>query len=541
MKNYKKNLLSGFLLVFALSSFGQANLKLDFFKHFKHGHRKYTNGYFKNPQIEMDVLGNTFVTISPTDYYEFESSSDTGSLLLLLKFDKNGDLKWQKKWKYTDLSFAAFSGLQADDEGGVWVSSPLSLSVKALIDGKSYTTFPEARTSFHFDKDGIFKEMAPLHFACTSELMRGLDGNFYSIGSAGELSSFDKNGKVALKYFKAYYNFSRPEFAIDADGDRAYISTENPGSRNMGDTIYSWSTSSHTLICFDSTGKVKWHRLISNLGYKNEAAGHRMRYDKQGNLYVATNFSRTAPGKSGLFSSGYRAIIYKFDHTGNLIGEFYDTANIGQATMSSEAWLYNDEQGRVNAVFYTFQGYNEQKYPNFTLPAEQSDKMLKVVFDSTFKVQQYFLGPNGGVPGNSMPSHKFCLFSKPNSTAKWFYLPDQTEITLLTNQDVIFMVLDSIGRPASTKNISKENVISIFPNPNNSNFKFALNTIPFNTLEASIYNSNGQLIFNQNLSKSPSGDYNISMPNSTPLPGIYILSIVTDNGIQYREKFEIIE
>ena len=95
MKNYKKNLLSGFLLVFALSSFGQANLKLDFFKHFKHGHRKYTNGYFKNPQIEMDVLGNTFVTISPTDYYEFESSSDTGSLLLLLKFDKNGDLKWQ--------------------------------------------------------------------------------------------------------------------------------------------------------------------------------------------------------------------------------------------------------------------------------------------------------------------------------------------------------------------------------------------------------------------------------------------------------------
>jgi hypothetical protein len=167
--------------------------------------------------------------------------------------------------------------------------------------------------------------------------------------------------------------------------------------------------------------------------------------------------------------------------------------------------------------------------------------MLKVVFDSTFKVQQYFLGPNGGVPGNSMPSHKFCLFSKPNSTAKWFYLPDQTEITLLTNQDVIFMVLDSIGRPASTKNISKENVISIFPNPNNSNFKFALNTIPFNTLEASIYNSNGQLIFNQNLSKSPSGDYNISMPNSTPLPGIYILSIVTDNGIQYRGKFEIRE
>ncbi|MCL9981454.1 MAG: hypothetical protein NBV77_08430 [Bacteroidia bacterium] len=88
MKNYKKNLLSGFLLVFALSSFGQANLKLEFFKHFKHGHRKYTNGYFKNPQIEMDVLGNTFVTISPTDYYEFESYSDTGSLLLLLKFDK---------------------------------------------------------------------------------------------------------------------------------------------------------------------------------------------------------------------------------------------------------------------------------------------------------------------------------------------------------------------------------------------------------------------------------------------------------------------
>ena len=530
-------------LIIILASFnvayGQVELKLDFYKHFKYGHQKFTNGYFKNPQIEMDFLGNVFIAISTTDYYEFETDKDTGSLILLMKFDKDGNLKWKQKWKYTDLSFAAFTGLQADDNGGVWTKGPLNLAVEVKIDEKKYNTFPNARTSFHFDQNGNFDKMAPMHFACNSELIKGLDGNYYSIGNSGELSSFDTNGKAVLDYFKPFYNLNRPEFAISANGDRAFVTIDPSGSRNMFDTVYSWSSYAHTVICFDSSGKVKWHRLIKDVGWQNEAAHHRARYDKQGNLYVASNFSKNTPGKSGLFSGGYRAIIYKFDTKGALVGEFYDTTNIGNFKMSSEAWLYNDEQGRINAVIYTYNGYNEQHYPNINLTAEQSGKMLKVVFDSNFNATQYFLGPRVGVPGNSMPSNKFCMFHKTYSVDNKYRLPDNTEISLMSNEDMVFMVLDSIGRPASTHTLQEPNQLSVIPNPNHGDFKIKLFNDQFKELNIKIYNSNGQLILDETTTRNKAGEYTISLAKSSRISGCYFISVKTDTGVQYQEKIMV--
>ena len=384
--------------------------------------------------------------------------------------------------------------------------------------------------------------MAPLHFASRTELIKGLDGNYYSMGNSGELSSFDDDGNVALEYFKAYYKFSRPEFAISKDGDRAYISTDgHGGSRDMYDTVYNWSTNAHTIICFDSAGKVKWHRLITDVGFQNEAADHRARYDLQGNLYVATNFSKNTPGKSGLFSSGYRAIIYKYNKKGNLVGEFYDTTNIGDLSMSSEAWLYNDEKGRVNAVIYTFAGFDEQHYPNINLTAEESSNVLKVVFDSNFNVSQYYLAPSIGVPGNSMPSNKFCLFLKSNIflDGKEYTLPGGSKINFMSDEDIVFMVFDSIGRPASTHKITNTSPLSIIPNPNNGNFKITLQNDQYKELNIKIHNANGQLIFNETTSKITSGEYNISLPQSTLSAGIYFISIKTDTGIQFQEKIII--
>ena len=530
-------------LIFFISlinlSYSQVDLKLDFYKHFKYGYLNHNNGYFKSPQIEIDTLGNTFIAISPTDYYEFETDHDTGSLILLMKFDSDGSLKWKKKWKYADLLFAGFFGIEADGYGGVWAQGPLHLSVEITIDGEKYNTFPDARTSFHFDSNGNFDKMAPLNQNCRTELIKGLDGNYYSMGNTGELSGFDNDGNVTLKYFKAYYNFSRPEFAISKDGDRAYVSSDRPGSRNMFDTVYNWSTNAHTVICFDSAGKVKWHRLITDVGFQNEAADHRVRYDQQGNLYIATNFSKNTPGKSGLFSSGYRAIIYKYNKKGDLVGEFYDTTNIGDLRMSSEAWLYNDEKGRVNAVIYTFAGFKEQHYPNINLTAEESDKMLKVVFDSNFNATQYFLGPNIGVPGNSMTSNKFCVILKPFSKEDVYKLPDDTEINIMSDQDIIFMVFDSIGRPASTHKITNTSPLSIIPNPNNGNFKITLLNDQYKELNIKIHNANGQLIFNETTSKITSGEYDISLPQPTLTTGIYFISIKTDTGIQFQEKIII--
>jgi hypothetical protein len=84
-----------------------------------------------------------------------------------------------------------------------------------------------------------------------------------------------------------------------------------------------------------------------------------------------------------------------------------------------------------------------------------------------------------------------------NKAVHPYTLPDNTKINLMTNQYHIFMVFDSLGRPASTKKLDDVASISIVPNPNKGNFKLSIDKGQFNQMFNTIYSGSGQVILNK--------------------------------------------
>jgi hypothetical protein len=138
-----------------------------------------------------------------------------------------------------------------------------------------------------------------------------------------------------------------------------------------------------------------------------------------------------------------------------------------------------------------------------------------------------------------MPSNKFCMFHKTYSVDNKYRLPDNTEISLMSNEDMVFMVLDSIGRPASTHTFQEPNQLSVIPNPNHGDFKIKLVNDQFKELNIKIYNSNSQLILDETTTRNKAGEYTISLPKSSLTSGCYFISVKTDTGVQYQEKIMV--
>lgn len=523
------------LLVFILlnPTVAQTELKLKYYKHIKAKNFKAT----PLVRVETDVLNNTFLTYSTNDSIEFEGNLDTGRTLILAKYDEVGTLKWMQKWKNGDFNFGSFDGIQPDNFGGIWLQIPGSISKELRLNGEIFKTEQGKITVIHFNEKGDFDKYGQLHYSAMRDLERGLNNKYYSIGQNGDISSFEESGNTYGKVLNPSYDFNYPEFAVDKKGNRAIVTMDYPGQRDLLDTIYKWNSLAHTVIYFDDSGRFKWHRLITNAGSHTDLNQHRMRFDNKGNLYISSDFGKNSIGKSGLFGSGKRAIVYKFSPEGKLLGEFYDTANIGSSSMHSEAWLYNDEYGRVFGIYYTFTGQKNQKFPGAFVPEIHAGSAIKIIFDTLeLKAQKYFIVPPQGVPGSSMPASTSCSFGRPGYQNLWYFLPNGEELTVWSKSDLILMFYDSIGmKTSSSKQLNKVTEFA-FPNPSNGYITINIPEGLTNKVTIEIVNLNGKIVY-RNILKNTVSPQELNLNSLSN--GLYYVRLYDSANKSFTQKLII--
>jgi uncharacterized delta-60 repeat protein len=230
--------------------------------------------------ITVDKNGNVYVTGNST-------GSGTGSDITIIKYDKDGLTKWERRYNGPGNDFDEASAIVVDDNGNVYVAG--------------YSTGSGTRgdfTTIKYDHDGnqewINRYNGPVNkFDGAKDLALDHNGNVYVTGLAN-IGEFDETDVLTIKYnaagqqqWAAFYSGGWYDKAnaigVDASGN-VYITLASGPPDDDPDNNF-------ITIKYNTTGILQWEAIYDGADGQLGALAADLVLDTAGNVYITGGIS----------------------------------------------------------------------------------------------------------------------------------------------------------------------------------------------------------------------------------------------------------
>lgn len=206
--------------------------------------------------------------------------------------------------------------------------------------------------------------------------------------------------------------------------------------------------------------------------------------------------------------------IVKVDSNGISDNNKYNLLqNFGKATMAQEDSITQLVRHYNNNFFYSIE-------TSSSLPGPLS--IIKM--DSSIGS---YCAPTASINVTSTTNYSYALNTIGHSTLTTVPTVTMQSINPIVTSVLNFSVITTSCLTLNTKEINANHAVYIYPNPATSSLNI-ISTTDYNTLQSSIYDVNGKLIF----SNTHQTNIDVSKLNS----GIYFINVVTNKG-EYKQKF----
>lgn len=328
------------------------------------------------------------------------------------------------------------------------------------------------------------------------------------------ITKLDSSGNMIWN--KAYYD-SIPIYYSYFSGNNSFYFTDKyyliSGARgNVGFVIKT-----------DTSGNVIWNRKYENWGVYSISRNSENTFiascqaDAAGKLYCQKFningdliWGRSYNSDSSAWAIGYRKIIKSNDNSfalGTTAGH-----NFGR-------FMLIDSTGNIlTSKFYY--------YPvNFAI----GQSNLNITSDSGYITVGYLDSNNFFSAKNNLTENSKIEISESKSGQKRI--------------DALVFKIDKYGNTVSVFNYSKsiesKDVISIYPNPYNSNFAIKIVLIKKSKIKITMYDLSGKHIKTIVITDSDAGNYKINLNTSVLSSGIYFLKILVNNDVYSHKILQI--
>jgi uncharacterized delta-60 repeat protein len=233
--------------------------------------------------LAIDDDGNVYVTGAGT-------GEGTGFDYVTIKYDKNGNTKWVRRYNGPGNDFDRPAALAVDDNGNVYITGGST----GIGTGLDYTTIK-------YDDDGHLKWVkqynGPLNSLDRANAL-ALDGkgNVYVTGFISTLS--DEEGNLSDIVTIKYNTSGRQQWATVSDGrarDEANAlvldAAGNVYITGLSRTVELDPDHDFVTIKYNTAGVQQWLQLFISPGYEQAGGANDLVLDEAGNVYVTGGLS----------------------------------------------------------------------------------------------------------------------------------------------------------------------------------------------------------------------------------------------------------
>ncbi len=265
--------------------------------------------------VAVDQNGNAYVVGYTQRVYATPEVYDYVFDALILKYDSNGNLLWQKTLATGDIDIVA-EGVAIDQSGYIYVVGKLLNSTYSREDAFILKLSPDGTVLW---EKGYYSRFDGYPF---SEEAFGVAvdevGNIYVAGFTENISTsyalllkFNSNG--VLLWDKMWGNVtsdtsmaSAYDVAVDQYGDIYVVGKKSDSYTSIPIPSYTYDA---FILKYDSDGTLLWQRAWGDTGKNDDAQG--VTVSQAGAVYVV--------GYTESFGDYANALILKYDGTGNLL------------------------------------------------------------------------------------------------------------------------------------------------------------------------------------------------------------------------------